>query len=169
MKISEPPSGIKAKNKRKMLPSKRWKWMVRIWVTAARQSSLQTGLMLNQELCNEAERTPDSPWQGLLRIFSDFNKVISKVYFNMACPLWQPVIIKGAWQQSLKDPSTLWWRFNNTKSRCPAELRCVTLDQQEALPCPRGPQLNMAEASWVGSHDRRGRGLIADLDVPLTI
>lgn len=46
--------------------------MMRIWVTAARQSSLQTGLTFNQELCNEAEKTPDFPNQGFLGIFSDF-------------------------------------------------------------------------------------------------
>lgn len=43
-----------------MLPSKRWKCKVRMWDTAARHRSLQTGLMLNQELCYEAERTSRS-------------------------------------------------------------------------------------------------------------
>lgn len=62
MNISVAPSGVKAKNKRekKMLPSKRWKCKVRMWDTAARHRSLQTGLMLNQELCYEAERTSRS-------------------------------------------------------------------------------------------------------------
>lgn len=64
--------------------------MVWIWVTAARQSSLQTGLTFNQELCNEAERTPDLHVKDSCK--SDFLKVISKVYFNSASRLRQPVI-----------------------------------------------------------------------------
>lgn len=51
--------------------------------------------------------------------------------------------VKGVWQRSLNDSTLveaeplLSLRFaQNAESFCPAELRCVTLDQQEALPCP---------------------------------
>lgn len=71
-----------------------------MWDTAARHGSLHTGLMLNQDLCYEAERTPDPSDPS-------FYKVISKVYFNMASQQWQPVITKGAWQQSLKEKQPL--------------------------------------------------------------
>lgn len=33
--------------------------------------------------------------------------------------------------------------------------RCVTLDQQEALPCPEAPRPIRAQAFWVRTHDRR--------------
>lgn len=86
-----------------MLPSKRWKCKVRMGDTAARHRSLQTGLMLNQELCYEAEGLPDPSRQGSPGISSPFYKVISKVYFITARQQWQPVIIKGRGNKASKE------------------------------------------------------------------
>lgn len=111
-----------------------------------------------KNLATKLTELPDPPRRGFLRLFSDFYKVISKVYFNKASPLRQPVMLKGRGNNSLQDPPALRRRLSNTESCCPpAELRCVTLDQQEALPCPEAPRANKPEALWVGSHDRRER------------
>lgn len=89
MKISEAPSGVKAKRKKKNAAQQQMEVNGEDLGAVAGQSSLQTGLTFAQQLCNEA---PDSPHQGFLGIFSDFYKVISKVYFKKARPLRRPVI-----------------------------------------------------------------------------
>lgn len=47
--------------------------------------------------------------------------------------------VKWEWHHGLRDPSTLLWQLSFTESRCPAKLWCVTLAQQQALPCPEAP------------------------------
>lgn len=81
--------------------------------------------IFTQELCNEAEKTPDFPREGLLGIVSDF--LISK--FPKCILMWLAIKpaseIKGVWQQSLKGPSILrWWLSNCCHDNSPA-LRAV--------------------------------------------
>lgn len=74
---SEAPSWVKAKKKKILLPSKRWKWMVKVWVTAARQSCLQTDLTHSvknfavklEESWLSTSRTPGNHFQISIKLF----------------------------------------------------------------------------------------------------
>lgn len=102
------------------------------------------------------------------------------MYFNKASRLRLPAIYNRCGSKASKiPPPPGWWLSNcchddspTPRAVAPAELRCVTLDQQEALPCPRVPQPNKAEVLWVGTHvtwQGRGRPHSGPESVPLTI
>lgn len=166
--LSEAPSSVKGQKRRNgNCPVKDGNERWGFWATAARQSSPQTALI--HSLCYEAKRSLDRPRRGDPgNHFRFLKKLFPKCIFIRH--MWYK---RGVAAKPQKIEQLLSLRMPDTESRCSAKLRCVTLDQQEALPCPwsasaeRGASLHGPDriVTWQG----RGRPRGGPPSVPLTI